>query len=461
MYLFFFNDTATTEIYTLSLHDALPIWIKKFYGELDFLIDKVKNVIEFNSYVAQKDDISKLEEQLTKLKIDASALEIFNSDKVKFLVQSINTEVESLLKETEVLKRNIGELTGYIGSATKKAVKDINDFLFMAGITYELDIKHLSETQTQTILKYRADKKIDGVLVADINKHLSWGERNAFALILFMHYALSHSPNLIILDDPISSFDTNKKYAIINRLFANISSKNSFFRKTVLMLTHDFQPVIDFISVGKPNEQAVCANYMRNNAGKIDIEEIEESDIISLPILLSENAKNNSLNPIHRFTCIRKLLEHTNSNIRNDTSYNVISSLLHGKEKPTYRDDSELNASEVSEAEIFIKEFISDFSYTQYCNDNFAKENLLNQFSAEDNNYFKLQIFRVILGVYNLRSKIQNDSLIKYIDEQFHVENDSIYYLNLTKYDLVPDFVIPTCEQFLKDEGILLDEKNV
>src|SRR2546430_13329485 len=25
---FFFNDTATTEIYTLSLHDALPIWGK-------------------------------------------------------------------------------------------------------------------------------------------------------------------------------------------------------------------------------------------------------------------------------------------------------------------------------------------------------------------------------------------------------------------------------------------------
>src|SRR5437764_15451213 len=24
--VFFFNDTATTEIYTLSLHDALPIW---------------------------------------------------------------------------------------------------------------------------------------------------------------------------------------------------------------------------------------------------------------------------------------------------------------------------------------------------------------------------------------------------------------------------------------------------
>src|SRR5947208_16981249 len=27
LYFFFFNDTATTEIYTLSLHDALPILV--------------------------------------------------------------------------------------------------------------------------------------------------------------------------------------------------------------------------------------------------------------------------------------------------------------------------------------------------------------------------------------------------------------------------------------------------
>src|SRR2546430_12556034 len=27
--IFFFNDTATTEIYTLSLHDALPISVRK------------------------------------------------------------------------------------------------------------------------------------------------------------------------------------------------------------------------------------------------------------------------------------------------------------------------------------------------------------------------------------------------------------------------------------------------
>src|SRR2546430_3295808 len=33
---FFFNDTATTEIYTLSLHDALPIlWNLLPHGQLD------------------------------------------------------------------------------------------------------------------------------------------------------------------------------------------------------------------------------------------------------------------------------------------------------------------------------------------------------------------------------------------------------------------------------------------
>src|SRR2546429_3594279 len=50
-FFFFFNDTATTEIYTLSLHDALPIsqlaygttdpkhpGVAQLYGQGDFLV---------------------------------------------------------------------------------------------------------------------------------------------------------------------------------------------------------------------------------------------------------------------------------------------------------------------------------------------------------------------------------------------------------------------------------------
>src|SRR3984893_11951636 len=48
-FFFFFNDTATTEIYTLSLHDALPIlpgigfWIREFLKlkDMDSLADGI------------------------------------------------------------------------------------------------------------------------------------------------------------------------------------------------------------------------------------------------------------------------------------------------------------------------------------------------------------------------------------------------------------------------------------
>ena len=43
--VFFFNDTATTEIYTLSLHDALPIYID-FLTE-DKIILEIKNSSKF------------------------------------------------------------------------------------------------------------------------------------------------------------------------------------------------------------------------------------------------------------------------------------------------------------------------------------------------------------------------------------------------------------------------------
>src|SRR3712207_9296186 len=51
MYFFFFNDTATTEIYTLSLHDALPIYhgfraAKGFSNEKD-----IERVLENIVYI--------------------------------------------------------------------------------------------------------------------------------------------------------------------------------------------------------------------------------------------------------------------------------------------------------------------------------------------------------------------------------------------------------------------------
>src|SRR2546427_7633864 len=54
---FFFNDTATTEIYTLSLHDALPISGQRVLGlaarALDQVVDLVIGILAGAADVAQ------------------------------------------------------------------------------------------------------------------------------------------------------------------------------------------------------------------------------------------------------------------------------------------------------------------------------------------------------------------------------------------------------------------------
>src|SRR5260221_5798510 len=55
---FFFNDTATTEIYTLSLHDALPISEAFMNKVIDALQDesKLRDMLRFYNISFHKDE---------------------------------------------------------------------------------------------------------------------------------------------------------------------------------------------------------------------------------------------------------------------------------------------------------------------------------------------------------------------------------------------------------------------
>src|SRR5256884_4219342 len=53
-FFFFFNDTATTEIYTLSLHDALPISIARYYTPSGRLIQRDYKSISLLEYYERK-----------------------------------------------------------------------------------------------------------------------------------------------------------------------------------------------------------------------------------------------------------------------------------------------------------------------------------------------------------------------------------------------------------------------
>ena len=65
----------------------------------------------------------------------------------------------------------------------------------------------------------------------------------------------------------------------------------------------------------------------------------------------------------------------------------------------------------------------------------------------------KLQIFRVYIGIGNIRGKLEDDVLLKFIDEIFHIENDYIYCLDFLKFDTVPSHIISRCDKFMDSIG--------
>src|SRR2546430_9556797 len=63
---FFFNDTATTEIYTLSLHDALPIFSVRRSSSL---------WIFFSSYFAIRSPISRISPPIFSMRVEGRSEE--------------------------------------------------------------------------------------------------------------------------------------------------------------------------------------------------------------------------------------------------------------------------------------------------------------------------------------------------------------------------------------------------
>src|SRR5258706_7237609 len=81
-FFFFFNDTATTEIYTLPLHDALPIfrvpaaepaadtnavWLAEHYTKFEYRIPMRDGVRLFTRVYVPKDEAQRSEEHTSEL----------------------------------------------------------------------------------------------------------------------------------------------------------------------------------------------------------------------------------------------------------------------------------------------------------------------------------------------------------------------------------------------------------
>src|SRR2546430_7706915 len=100
---FFFNDTATTEIYTLSLHDALPIspWIIQASGTISLAGTRVVNFISGGVFVLQGLVKNRSEEHTSELQSQSNLVCRLLLEKKKMRNHSSNHSVKLNRSECE------------------------------------------------------------------------------------------------------------------------------------------------------------------------------------------------------------------------------------------------------------------------------------------------------------------------------------------------------------------------
>ena len=444
------NKYIKTDTDEATIHSTFS----KFVSEIELIVSKLEIIADFGEKKIIDADVNNLDEEIRKMRIPIDTFDYIISDTTKTIFENINSQVEEMLKELNSIKSDLGALKGLLMATVKACNSDINDFLKSAGIQYKLEINYQDESNSKTILKQCfSDNESQ---VTNIRKHLSWGEKNAFSLILFMYYAKAQNPELIILDDPISSFDTNKKYAIFHRMFKKNDNNVSFEGNTVLLLTHDFQPITDFIAVGKLSPEKANASFLWNDDKTLKEQSIiPDQDIILIMKQCEKRAKDENLNIISRAVALRKLCELNDKSEDWAKAYEILSCLIHGTEiRRKIVDDTykTMSPEEIEQGTKKIKLYIHNFDYNQLLSSSFCESEAARLYFAESNKYNKLQIFRTIYATGNeLKKSIdQSDAAwFKFIDETYHIENDNLYYLDVSKFNIVPFYVSKKVDELM------------
>ncbi len=429
---------------------AIGAIIKAFMNEYVHISSQLNKITSFDKNVFKQSDINNIDKILEDMKLEKSIFNFFSNDDFFEIVDLINNAIEELRKQALDIKVAIGKLQSVLKKTVSTSQKDINDFLESAGISYRVGINLDESGQAIATLQYVHDKEL--VQVDKIRNHLSWGERNAFSLVLFMFYAISENTELVVLDDPISSFDTNKKYAIIHRMFSKQSGvlPRSFYKKTVLMLTHDFEPIIDFGVVGKLPAEALNTKFIKNSKGVLKELDIDfEQDIKPVVQALVSYVMDDTLGVVHRIAFLRKYFEHNGIENHLD-AYNVLSSLIHGRDTCRYMDNTDMPQNEVQAGQTEIKKWIEDFDYSKLYNEVYNEEKLSALYFAETNEYLKIQLFRALFEVNPSKEIKEEDVLVKFINESYHIENDYAYYLDMVKYETVPEYIVDAIDDYMK-----------
>lgn len=444
-----------------SKEDSLFSELQQLAIETDYLFTKIEKIFSFRPMNVTQEQLSNIETNLDEMIIDERQLSKFYT--TKFIMEMI----EEIMNKANDLKKNTGRLKGLFIQHEKKMETliqtrkdDINQFFSLAGFPYKFILRKNGEKKAVSYL-IPIDSEEEN-RISEPEKHLSWGEKNAFSLVMFMFEAISDNADLIVLDDPITSFDKDKKFAVVRRLFDN--QKSSFRDRTVVMLTHDFQPIIDYVYGGFFNRfgltTSVKAKWLQNENGLVQEYDIKNDDLINTVELTKKIVFNKERKMVVRVVNLRKHMELVIPNFSQTPLYEILSNLIHGREIPLTSNEEELDKDIF---EIGCKEmanYLDGLSYYDVLNE-LKVENLL-EIIKSSYIYDKIIALRLLFERFEgllLKLRKKYPAACKYVNETNHVENDYIFQLDPFKFFSIPQLYREQLEEFINSERNEL-EKN-
>lgn len=407
-------------------------------GQIDRLNSMFKHLKIIGFFTFK--DVDKVIDELRGYKIDQNLYAHLQSDETLSKTAKVNDSIDQLIDKAGQLQGRIAIQKRHIEKVVQENKEAINSFLRNAGYRYTVDLIE-DESGKHKLKLIHAD--LDSGEVAGVRNVLSYGERNAFALVLFMFDALKNVPDLIVLDDPISSFDKNKKYAIVEMLFRK---EKSFRGKTVLLLSHDFEPIVDMLYHHTDRFEKPSASFLQNDNGQLTEIDIEKDDIMTFVDVNSSNITSDT-NLVAKLVYMRRTYEILNSR---GMAYQLVSNALHRRSVPRMFEEGssrEMSGDEIQGAVAEIQQHIPDFDYSEFIQLTLDNSAMIDLYNSCSNNYEKLHIYR-ILSEGNSEAD-HADIVLKFINQSFHIENDYIYQLNPAKYQTVPQYVIEECDQYI------------
>lgn len=409
-------------------------FLKEVRAQLDRLGDKFVKAqrLGFSSLK----DVDKVINGLNDHRIDLSLFVHLNSEDTNQKAGIINGAIDKLLEQANQLQGMINRQKQLIENLVREHSSGINAFLQNAGYVYRVAL--LDDGTGEPRLKLIHSETTGEI--ANTKEHLSFGERNAFALVLFMYDVLKKSPDLVVLDDPISSFDKNKKYAIVDMLFRKGS--RSLRDKTVLLLTHDLEPIVDMVIHHSDRFKKPFATFLQNSNGTLTEKEIGRAHIKTFIEIANANLAAES-HILNKLIYLRRRLEVAREK---ELVFQVISNVLHKKQPPQIKGEvtRDMTAQELQDGSNEIAAEIPGFDYQTLLGLITDDKQMIDLYNDTASNYEKLHLYRIIFeGKDDL---IGSDIVKKFINEAFHIENDYIYQLNPREFQTVPHFVIEQCD---------------